>query len=105
MSDQRGQRLGETGQILLSQAAVRAYCEWSGLREEEGRRELTALLVDAKRVGTTDSGAERWRYRSRSTGTDCEAHITRNGPIAVVVHVRVRGTPRAHRHDRSPYQS
>lgn len=85
--------LGATGQIVVTQAAAEQYAEARGLGMEEGRRELTALLVvSARRSGTQPtSGAEAWRARSRSLRLDVVAHVTRDGPLAVVVRVHVRG--------------
>lgn len=83
--------LGQTGQIVVSQAAAEQYAEARDLGMEEGRRELTALLVSARRSGNQPaSGAEGWRVRSRPLGLDVTALVTREGPLAVVVHVHVR---------------
>lgn len=82
--------LSETGQILVSQAAARQYAEARGLQIEEARRELTALLAGAKRGSDSDTGAERWRARSRTLGVDVSAMVSREGGLAVVTYVHVR---------------
>lgn len=84
--------LATTGQIVVSMAAAWEYARARGLEgAEEARRELTALLVESRRTGTQpQSGAEGWRRRSRTHGVDVTAHVTRDGPLAIVVHVGVR---------------
>ena len=83
--------LGETGTVYVTGAAGDAYAAATGMPLGRARRELTALLTAAHRVeGDRDLSPERWRYRSRSTGWDIGAHVTRAGPLAVVVHAHVR---------------
>lgn len=72
-------------------AAARQYAAARKLREEEARRELTELLLDARPLDEPNcDGTEAWRYRSRPKGLDISAHVSREGRLAVVVHVRVR---------------
>ena len=88
MSDQA---LGSTGQILVTQAALDVYADVRGLRTEEARRELTILLTGARRASTQPAtGAEGWRARSRALRVDVDAHVVREGALAVVTHVHVR---------------
>ena len=88
--------LGATGQMLVTQAAADQYGEAMDMDYEEARRELTGLLISARRTTQPASGAEGWRVRSRSMGIDVSAQVTRDGLLAVVTHVRVR-TLVAHR--------
>jgi hypothetical protein len=88
-------KLKQTGQIHVTRAAARAFAAWSGLRLEAARRALLEQLCEARRLhGDSPTGAERWRYRNRQTGADLEAHVTREGSLAVVVRLRARGKPR-----------
>ncbi len=83
--------LADTGQVYATLAAARRYARWSGLRLEEARRELTELLLESRRNQQDNrDGTEGWRYRSRTRGVDIHAHIARDGPLALVVHIRVR---------------
>lgn len=88
--------LGETGQILVTQRATDAYLDHHSayserrLGYEEARRQLTILLAGATRGQDTESGAERWRARSRPLDVDVSALVTREPGLAVVVHVHVR---------------
>lgn len=83
--------LGETGQIVVSAAAVQQYAAARRLQTEEARREVTVLLTGARKTATQpDSGAEGWRIRSRAMGVDVGAHVAREGALAVVTHVSVR---------------
>ncbi len=78
-------------QILVTLAAARQYAAAKRLGEEEARRELTELMLEARQLDEPNrDGTEAWRYRSRTTGLDIHAHISREGRLAVVVHVRVR---------------
>ena len=87
-------RLGETGQIHVTLAAARSYADATGLGIEEARRELLTLLVDARLRDTRDrNGLERYRHRSRTTGPDVMAAVSREDGIAVVVRIQVRGVP------------
>lgn len=82
--------LGETGQILVTQAAADAYADARDLGFEEARRELTGLLLGARRRGDSRTGAESWRARSAGLGVDVGAMIARDGKLAIVTHVSVR---------------
>lgn len=83
--------LGETGQILVTQAAARQYADARGLGVEAARRELTTLLTGARPTATPPAdGLEGWRIRSRALRVDVGAHVSREGALAVVVHVRAR---------------
>lgn len=85
--------LHETGTVYVTLAAAQTFARAAGLQMEEARRRLTELLLDARRMGETDSGAEQWRVRSRTTGLDIGAHVAREGRLAVIVHVQVREVP------------
>ena len=94
MSDDGQPRLGDTGQILVSEAAVDQYADARGLGVAEARRELTVLLTGARQSsGEPASGAEGWRARSRALKVDVDALVAREGSLAVVTHVRVRYRP------------
>ena len=86
--------LGQTGQILVTLRAAEEYAAVvTGLDPDEvecARRELTEALISARRAGSADNGAERWRARSRITGLDITARVAREGPLAVVTTVNVR---------------
>lgn len=82
--------LGEVGQVYVTLAAAKQFAAAAGIQLEEARRTLTELLLDARRMGESGSGAEQWRHRSRQSGWDIGAHISREGPLAVVVHVHCR---------------
>lgn len=82
--------LGQTGQILVTQAATDTYADFRRLGHEAARRELTELLIGATRKPDGPSGLEHWRARSRTLGVDVDAHVSREGPLAVVTHVHVR---------------
>lgn len=81
--------LGQTGQILVTQAAADEYASVRKLGYEEARRELTVLLIGALQKPAT-TGLEHWRARSRRLDVDVDAHVSREGPLAVVTHVHVR---------------
>lgn len=69
--------LSDTGQILVTQAATDAWIDARGLPEsdvEQARRELTALLMRARRTGETRTGAEQW------AGAVPPARRRRHGP-------------------------
>lgn len=83
--------LGSTGQIHLTQAAVRQYMRHRGLQPEAARRELLELAMGARPKGVNDQGLERWRARSRTYGVDLSLLVAREGPLATVTHVGVRG--------------
>ena len=84
--------LADTGQIYVSAGAAESYARYEGVGVATAARELTEYLCDAKPAGQTDTGAEQWRYRSRSTGLDISAVIVREGRLAVVASVNVRAT-------------
>lgn len=85
--------LGSTGQVYVTLAAAQAFADAIDLREEEARLRLTLLLLDARPAAALD-GREGWRHRSRTTGLDVSAQVVREGPLAKVVHVSVRGVPK-----------
>ena len=92
-------RLADTGQVYVTDRAAETYAEAMDLREAEARRELTEYLMQATQVGE-DRGAgalESWRYRSRTTGIDISAMVSREESMAVVVSINVRGVPRRRR--------
>lgn len=82
--------LGETGQIYVTHRAAEQYARWRDVELEAGRQELTAYLVEAAPSDTAQT-PERWRYRRNSTRIDITARVVRDGPLAVVVAVTVRG--------------
>jgi hypothetical protein len=94
-ADVRGPTLASTGNVYVTLAGLLTYSEATrrtrGDQLEVCRRELTALLCEARRVRDDNAdGTEAWRYRSRPAGLDLHAHVTRDGPLAVVTHLRVR---------------
>lgn len=78
------QRLGETGNIVVSQRALEAYEQQVG-HGEQARREFTELLLDAKRGVDTKKGYERWRVRRK--GIDVSVTVDRVGRLAIVTAV------------------
>ncbi len=86
--------LGDTGQILITQAAAREYAEARRVGVEAARREITVLLAAARRTtaprGDGRCDLEGWRARSRPLGIDISAHVSREPGLAVVTHVGVR---------------
>lgn len=93
-----GPRLSETGPIHITTSAARTAAGVWRCGEEEARRGLLALLVDAHAVDRAVS-PERWRAKSRTTGWDVTAAVVReparvgawtSHPIAVVVGCTVR---------------
>lgn len=84
------EHLGDVAHVYVTLAAARAYAEARSLGEEEARRELTELLLDAHRVGEPGDSPEQWRYRKRSAGVDLTARIVHEGELAVVVAVSAR---------------
>lgn len=92
--------LAETGQVYVTLAATDTYGEWMAkagqtMGYEEARRDLTELLLDARRVQGDTETPERWRRRTNSSGLDLTARVVREGRLAVVVSVVVRGYDRA----------
>jgi hypothetical protein len=84
--------LAETGHVYVTLSAARTYADHERLKDEEARRELTELLLDARRVeqGEQPGGPQLWRMRRRSTGLDLTARIAVQGRLHVVVAVSVR---------------
>jgi len=82
-------QLGEEGQVYVTLAAARQYGEAEDVREEEARRELTELLLEAKGV---EGRPDQWRYRSQSSQLDVLARVSPESPLLVVTHVSVRAT-------------
>lgn len=82
--------LGETGQIHITQAALRRWLAASGAEGPEAARgELLELLYDARAVDR-EVAPERWRARSRAHGWDVSATVVREGRRAVVVSLNAR---------------
>lgn len=80
-------RLGRTGAVVVSQRALDDYQRQTGLPAEESRRELTATLLDAKRIATGDRDTgERWRVR-KNGGVDVAATVAREGRLAIVTSI------------------
>jgi hypothetical protein len=74
--------------------AAREYARATGLGDEEARRELTELLLDARpQPGADRPPHESWRFRRRSAGVEISAQVSREGRLAVVVTIstHVRG--------------
>lgn len=93
--------LAETGQILVTLRAAREYGltahgHASLAADEQSRRELTELLLDAKRRPDR-APYESWRFRRRSAGVEISALISREGRLAIVVSVEVRRRNRGQR--------
>lgn len=87
MSD--ADRLGQAGQVYVSLAAAREYAESERIAgEESARRELTELLLDARKREGRDG---EWRLRSTKERLDLTAHVVVEGRLYVVVHVNARG--------------
>lgn len=87
--------LGSTGQVHVSLTAAEQYADARRLGLEAARRELTMLLLGARRQATDPRGSsgtplEGWRIRSRALRVDVGAHVSREGELAVVTHVHVR---------------
>lgn len=79
--------LGETGQVYVTLAASRAYGAIERLGDEEARRELTEMLLDAKESETTPG---QWRFRRRSEAIDITARVSKDNQLLVVTTVSVR---------------
>jgi hypothetical protein len=70
----------------VTHAAARAWVETAGYKEHEievARRELTELLLDAKR----QPDARMWRARKRSTKWDISAIVEHEGRLLVVTFI------------------
>lgn len=85
LTDGTGPTLGEQGQVYCTLAAVEAYANHEDIRNEEARRELTEILLDARNVE-----GNQWRFRSRSTGLDITARVVHEGRLIVVTSISVR---------------
>ena len=82
-----GGTLGQTGRLYVSLTAAREYGAAERINgDEEARRELTEILLDAKQTERIDT----WRARKRSTGLDITALVAIEGKLLVVTHVTVR---------------
>lgn len=95
----RGPCLYETGEIYVTPGAVDTYAGWLdrlGLRmsRTEAQADLAELLRDAYRVTGDTETPERWRYRRSSERIDVTARVVREGRMAVIVSVSVRGYQR-----------
>ena len=98
MTDATRPLLSSLGQIYVTLAAALEYArpiagESEGMRDEEARRELTELLVESARVREEHDGQIVVRARSKTLGVDVTAHVVREPPLLVVVHVSVRVEP------------
>jgi len=83
--------LASAGQVYITLAAARTYAQATGRGEEEARRELTELLLEARlRAPATVERPAEYRYRSRALRTDITARVVVEGSILVVVAVSVR---------------
>lgn len=86
--------LGELGNVYATLAAVDVYRDVFGGREEEARRELTRLLLEAKpKQGErlfVKGEKTKFRFRSRTEGRDLTAHVARQGGLLVVVALTAR---------------
>lgn len=80
--------LSETGQLYVTLRAAREYAAALALGEEHARRELTELLLDARRRTEDAPPYERWRRRT--SAVDVSALVSREGRLAVVVTVDAR---------------
>ena len=90
-------KLSEVGQVYVTLASARQYLAASRQTheaplngEEDARRELTELLLDAVRVEGDTSNPERWRYRRKSERIDISARVVREGRLMVVLSVTAR---------------
>lgn len=88
--------LGGTGCVYVTLRAAREYAAGTELGDEQARRELTELLLDARRQGDTSDPYERWRFRRRSAGVEISALVSREGRLAVVVTVEAHRRSNAH---------
>lgn len=82
-----GSTLAEQGTVYVTLAAAREYAAAERIRgEEEARRELTEILLDA----SSQSEPGHWRRRSRGSGLDLSAIVAKEGRLMVVTHIAVR---------------
>ena len=80
--------LGQTGRLYVSLAAAREYADAERIAgDEEARRELHELLLDARQDATDPTS---WRMRRRSEDLDVTARVAEDGRLLVVTHVSVR---------------
>lgn len=79
--------LGETGHVYVTLDAARAYGAHERLDDEQARRELTELLLDAKEINDHPG---QWRFRRPITGVDITAQVRQETRLLVVVSVSVR---------------
>lgn len=86
--------LGELGNVYVTLAAVDVYRDTFGGQEEQARRELTRLLLQAKlkqgerlfEAGETSA----FRLRSRTEARDLTAFVARQKGLLVVVRLTAR---------------
>lgn len=95
MTDEERLTLGRIGNVYVTLAAARRFLEAAGYERHEiesARRELTELLLDARRKGrqATIPADGVWRARRRSTGYDVHAVIHTIGRLLVVATVTVQ---------------
>lgn len=83
-------RLAHVGQISVTLAAAQRYAEFSGQLIEGARKELTALLLEA-RLTREEGERQYWRARARAKNIDISAITVREGPLVVVVSISARG--------------
>lgn len=79
--------LYEKSNVYVTTAAADQYAAARGLRQEEARRELTTLLLDA-----TEQANGSWRRRNKSRNVDISARVELTDDLAIVTHVSVRGS-------------
>lgn len=101
MTDDDSIRLGDTGQIYVTDKAWRLYARLIEGEPEESRRELTRLLVSAKPRPPNDNGTEVWRYRGRpapeSERVEVTASVVREDGLVLVVHTQARWNSKGRR--------
>ncbi len=86
-------KLRDAGQIYVTASAGDAYAQFAGIRPEEGRRRLTALLLDAGMRAPEEPGRPaEYRYRSgvRGIEVDITARVAAQDGLLVVVAVHCR---------------
>ena len=81
-------RLSDAGQIYVTVAAAERYAAARKMLIEGARKELTALLLDAKLA--LDGEPQTWRAQSRSTQLNITATVVREGRLMVVVAANIR---------------
>lgn len=87
-------RLGDLGQILITQSAQLTYQRWVGCGPAEAQRQLMVFLSQAtlRQEGEGDRPA-LFRYRKRADNVDLSARVARDGDLLSVVSINVRGAP------------